>query len=124
MKERKPFYCDIDDTLLMHDLSSYPDLQHITLEIDGRKFTGAVNQKNVNIVKSFYGLGRDVYFWSGTGAYWAKAVADALNLSQYAANAFAFLPKPTDYYLDDKDASYWMGKRIWRDPLTGKEGPT
>jgi hypothetical protein len=118
---RLPFFVDIDDTLIMHDLSEHAEQQKITITVDGREFTGAVNQPNINLVIKFWKLGRDVYFWSGTGPKHARAVADALNLTQYAANEHAFLPKPIDYYLDDKDAAKWAGKRVWRNPKTGRE---
>lgn len=118
---RLPFFVDIDDSLIMHDLSEYPHHQKITIEVDGRQFTGAVNTFNVNLVVKFYKLGRDIYFWSGTGPKHARAVAEALDLAKYAVNEHAFLPKPIDFYLDDKDAARWVGKRVWRDAKTGKE---
>lgn len=115
--DRRTMYSDVDDTLLMHDISQFPVEQHITITCNGREFVGVPNVKNINLLIKFYKLGYDVYVWSKTGKSWAQAVTRALKLDPYVE---ACLSKP-DFYLDDRKADGWMGIQVWRDPITGKE---
>lgn len=115
--DRRMLYSDVDDTLLMHDLSSYSKEDQITIHCNGRDFVGVPNIKNVNLLIKFYKLGYDVVVWSKTGESWAKAVGAALGLDPYVRH---YLSKP-DFTLDDRDSASWAGIRVWRDPITGKE---
>lgn len=115
--DRRTLYSDVDDTILMHDLSAFPEEKRITVTCNGRDFVGVPNTKNINLLIKFYKLGYDVILWSKTGASWAKAVGEALDLGQYVSY---YLSKP-DFILDDREVSQWMGPRCYRDPHTGKE---
>lgn len=115
--DRRTLYSDVDDTLIMHDLSAFPTDEQVSIECNGRVFVGVPNFKNINLLIKFYKLGYDVYVWSKTGQSWAQAVVNQLNLSPYVT---ACLSKP-DYLLDDKGAQTWIGPRCWRDPKTGQE---
>lgn len=115
--DRRTLYSDVDDTILMHNLSDYPEEQHVTVTCNGREFVGVPNVKNLNLLVKFYKLGYDIIIWSKTGASWAKAVGAALNLDQYVTH---YLSKP-DFILDDRDASQWMGPRCYRDAKSGNE---
>jgi hypothetical protein len=107
----------VDDTLLMHDISEYPEDKRVTVSCNGREFVGVPNQKNINLLIKFYKLGYDVYVWSKTGESWAQAVGRELGLDRYVN---AYLTKP-DFYMDDKGMDAWMGPRVYRNALTGAE---
>lgn len=116
--DRRTLYVDIDDTLLMHNLSDYGSLEAIMIEANGRQFWGVPNDKNILLVQKFYRLGYDIVAWSKTGKTWAKAVCKALDVAPFVS---VYLTKP-DFYLDDKPVEYWMGPRVYRDSKTGAEG--
>jgi phosphoserine phosphatase len=101
----------------MHDLSAYPLISRVAVECNGRTFVGCVNTKNVNLLTKFYKLGYDVIVWSKTGSSWARAVVEALQLTEYVSHC---LSKP-DFIMDDQDVSRWIGPRCYRDPKTGNE---
>ena len=115
--DRRALYVDVDDTLLLHDKSQYPDYQHITVGCNGREFVGVAHAKNIKLLIKFWKLGYEVYVWSKTGKSWAEAVCRALSLEMYVS---AYLTKP-DFYMDDKGANEWLGPRVYRDPKTGEE---
>lgn len=126
------FYTDIDDTVIMHDLSEYDDkrsnetiskstldvLEKLTtftildpLKTNDNKYKYIRNDKNINTIKKFYKLGYTIIAWSKTGSDWAERVCKHLDIDKYIS---CYLTKPT-YYLDDKDVNEWIGPRIWRD---------
>lgn len=103
---------DIDDTLIMRDLSTYPKARQVVLNAYGHDVTVAVNQKMVNSVIYYSKLGWKLVFWSRTGEEWARAVVEALELEEHCT---ATMTKPL-YYLDDKNWNEWS-ERLWRSPL-------
>lgn len=114
--DRKTLYVDVDDTLLLHDLSEFSDREQLEVECNGRTFIGVPHHKNISLLIKFYKLGYEVIVWSKTGKSWAEAVVRELTLGQYVS---ACLSKP-DYYMDDREVEDWMGIRVYRDPRTGK----
>lgn len=109
---RLTLFVDIDDTLLMHDLSKYSflkDYQYITIKHGGREFKGYINLSTIKKMTKFYKLGYDIYIWSKTGRVYAEAVA--IQLSNLLPPITGIMSKPT-YYLDDKDVTEWMGERL------------
>lgn len=102
------FASDVDDTIILWDVSEYPDAPKV--QLDGGSITVAINQKNVNTLIKFKKLGYTVVVWSQSGKDWAEKVVNALDINQYVD---LIMTKPS-YYLDDLDASAWM-HRLWRD---------
>lgn len=115
--DRRTLYSDVDDTLLCHNLSDFPQSEQVKIECNGRTFVGVPHRKNINLLIKFFKLGYDVYVWSKTGESWARAVVDTLGIGAYVR---ACLSKP-DFILDDRGAEEWVGTRIWRHPL--KDSP-
>lgn len=113
----KAVYVDCDETIVMSNLSDYPEDQHVVIDYINGPIKVVLNQKNINLTMLFYKLGYDVYCWSKTGADWAELVSKRSGLSVVVKNC---LPKP-DFYIDDKEASYWMGPRRWRSNLKEEE---
>ena len=116
LKSDKVVVVDCDDTLVMWDLSRYPDLPTIELDCWGAVKL-RVNPKNVNLVRKLAKLGYTIIIWSQTGWEWAEAVAKGVGLYEEAS---MFLTKPR-YHVDDLPSSVWMGPRLWRHPVTGNE---
>lgn len=110
----RPAFFDVDDTLVLWDTSAYPELQDtmITVSNYGYDTTLIPHQKNINLLKKFAKLGYQVVVWSQTGADWAQAIVDELELGEYVT---LVMTKPK-FYIDDLDCKYWMGTRVWRDP--------
>lgn len=114
-------YSDSDDTLVMWDVSKYHDVLPIEdlIEIDCFGYVSKVykNTKQINLIKKLAKLGYGVIIWSQSGAEWAEAVGKAVGLDEYT---LLYTTKPR-YHIDDLPAEAWMGTRLWRDPVTGKE---
>ncbi len=115
--DRRTLYCDVDETLLCHNLSDFPLHSQVTVYCNERSFIGVPHDKNINLLVKFYKLGYDVYVWSKTGKSWAKAVVKALKLDQYVQDC---LSKP-DFIMDDKSVEAWIGPRVYRDVKSGEE---
>src|SRR6185295_8704464 len=103
--DRRTFYCDVDDTLLMHDLSAYSGRGQLNIKCNGREFVGVPNWKNTNLLIKFYKLGYEVVVWSKTGKSWAKAVGVELGIDKYIDH---YMTKP-DFICDDREPSEWLG---------------
>jgi predicted HAD superfamily phosphohydrolase YqeG len=74
--DRVAFF-DCDDTLILwkkHDL----DLPTVT--INGREFQ--VHTKHLQKIHDYHVMGFTVFVWSNSGHKWAKAVAEALGVSE------------------------------------------
>ncbi len=108
---------DIDETIALHNLSDFDPCEYVAIPYIRGDFQVVPHTKNIKLLRKFYKLGYQVIFWSRTGADWAESVCKVLKLEDIAA---AYLTKPM-YYFDDKNAESWIGPRIWRDPVTGKE---
>lgn len=111
LMDRRTLFCDVDDTLLVHDISEYPAWRRTTISCNGREFVGVPHRKNILMLQKFYKLGYQIIVWSRTGESWAKAVVDKLELNPYVDHC---LTKP-DFYLDDKDVAEWIGPRVYRE---------
>lgn len=106
--DRRTAYFDVDDTLLMHNLSNYDIKEHVTIYNNFRTFKGVPNKKTIRLLAKFYGLGYEIVVWSKTGKSWAEAVGTELGLSGYFP---IYMTKP-DFYVDDREPSEWLGTRI------------
>lgn len=106
----KIVYCDVDETLAMCNLSDYPVSDLVTIPYVNGDCKIIPNKKNINLLTWFHKLGYTVVVWSKTGSDWAEAVGKAIGIDPVVA---LYLRKP-DYYIDDLEASEWMGPRRWR----------
>lgn len=104
--------CDVDDTLIMYDLSKHPGAttQVIVNPYSKMGIDIVPNKKNINTLIKFKKLGYFVIVWSRTGKLWAEEVVRELGLSEFVDQT---LCKPL-FYIDDKDAETWIGDRVWR----------
>lgn len=110
--ERPTLFVDVDDTLLLHDLSEYPNKPRINISCNGRDFVGIPHEKNINMLIKFYKLGYEITVWSKTGKEWAREVSFMLNVNRYVTT---YLKKP-DFIMDDKAPSEWIGPNVYRSP--------
>lgn len=114
LESHKVVGVDCDDTLVMWDISKYPDMPRITVDLCG-PVQLVVNQKNVNLVRKLAKLGYQIVVWSQTGYDWARVVGKAVGIDDVTS---LYMTKPR-YHIDDMPASVWIGDRLWRDPVTG-----
>jgi hypothetical protein len=117
MKSDRVVMVDCDDTLVMWDLSSYPDVPRVTVNCYGYLTDLVPNEKNIKLLRKFAKLGYEIHVWSGSGWEWADAIVEVLGLGSIVQTT---MTKPS-YYFDDLPCQEWMGTRIWRDPKTGTE---
>jgi hypothetical protein len=113
----KTVYVDIDETLAMADLSEFPDQLQVEVFYSRSPMFVVPNEKNINLLIKFWKLGYEVIFWSKTGGDWARAVAEAFDLTYLSK---LYLTKPL-FYIDDQPCENWMGTRCYRDADSGKE---
>jgi hypothetical protein len=113
-KERLLFV-DVDDTLVLWDKSEHGT--NVEIECYGHVTRLQAHYKNIMLLKKFVKLGYGVVVWSRTGAEWAEAVCNGLNLDHLVD---LYLTKPM-YYMDDLPCETWMGERIWRSPKDEKK---
>lgn len=104
------YYSDVDDTLVMGNLSDYPESEHITIDFVNGPVKVVPNQKMINLLTFFFKLGYPVIVWSKTGGKWASVVGQALGIDHMVS---AYIPKPT-FYGDDLPAESWIGPRRYR----------
>ncbi len=104
--------CDVDDTLILWNVSEYPTLTKKRITYGSYAPEVAVHTKNVNLLIKLAKLDYTIIVWSMTGFDWAEAVVNALELQPYVT---VCMSKPR-LYVDDKEAERWMGERVWREP--------
>lgn len=112
VENEKLLYVDCDDSLIMWNISEYPNEKALWIECYSEPASVVVNKKNINQVTKFYLLGYGIIVWSTTGAKWAKAVGNAVGIDKMVT---AYLTKPR-YHLDDKPCEEWMGPNVYRSP--------
>jgi FMN phosphatase YigB (HAD superfamily) len=112
----RTLYVDCDDTLVLWNISDYPDSPRIKINLYHEDTVLVPHQKNINLLIKFRKLGYKIIVWSQSGADWAEAVVNQLLLSDYVD---LVITKPT-YYLDDLPASAWADRRVYRE-LVEKE---
>lgn len=110
----RTLYVDCDDTLVMWNLSDYPDSPRVTVSCYGYDSELVPNRENVNTLIKFKKLGYIIICWSQSGADWAEAVARELCIEEYCD---LFITKPS-WILDDLPTEAWLpaARRIWRQP--------
>lgn len=111
-KNEKVVVVDCDDTLVMWgDNHTQPQENSIPISdpIDGEVYHLIPHYEHVRLVKHFYNRDYFVIVHSASGGRWAEAVVKALDLSNHVHMTMAKCLK----YVDDLDASHWMGNRIY-----------
>lgn len=111
----KPCVVDVDDTLVLWDKSQHPEARTITVNLTGKPGHDTIlvpHIKNINTFIKFAKMGYDMIVWSKTGYEWAKLIVEALELQPYVS---AIASKP-NFYFDDREASDWIGERVYREP--------
>lgn len=117
LRDDRIVWCDVDDTLILWNLSAYPNGQKVTVDHVNGPVEVIAHENNIKTLIKFWKLGYTLIVHSGSGWRWAKAVVEALKLDQYVNTCMS---KPM-YYFDDKPVEEWAGPRIWRDPHTPYE---
>lgn len=100
----KVYGTDIDDTIAMHNLSDYPESSRITVEYTNGPMVIVPNKKHINLLVKFYKLGYFTIAWSRTGGDWAKAVCEAVGVSEYVN---LYMAKPL-FLADDRHPDEWV----------------
>jgi hypothetical protein len=111
IKGYKTCYVDCDQTLVMDNLSEYKPEEIFEIQYTNGPVRVVANRKNINLLTLFYKLGYTIIIWSKTGSDWATLVGEALGVDDMVS---AYLSKPL-FYIDDKDASEWIGERRYRE---------
>ncbi len=115
----KPFYSDVDDTLLMWGFDRDPKYwdQVICIEAHNNFYDIHMkeylvpNEKNIQELINHSNDGWEIIVWSAAGKEWAEAAVKALKLEPYVDDIKC---KPVKF-LDDLKASEFMSedKRIY-----------
>ncbi len=109
-------FVDIDDTLIMYNITEMHFNKVITVEFVNGNVTVIPHLPNIELVKKMYRLGYHVTVWSHSGTAWAELIIKSVGLTNFVN---VIMTKP-HYYIDDKEASSFM-TRIWKDPVDGSE---
>lgn len=111
---------DVDDTLILWNLSEYSGLGDTNITVVGPKGLPVLltpHSKNINLLKKVSMVGWYVRVHSGSGAKWAKAVVEALGLQEYVDEVCA---KPLGR-TDDRAPGDGLAYSAYRDPKSGTE---
>lgn len=117
IKSDRVVMVDCDETLILWDISEYPKVDQVNVYCHGKHTPVALHRKNYNLLRKFHRLGYTIIVWSASGWEWAEAVVKGLRIENMVTSVSS---KPR-YYFDDVPCEKWMGSRIYRDPITGKE---
>lgn len=117
IKSERVVMCDVDDTLVLWDLSAHPDAERVIVTCFGYETILVPHEKNIKLLRKFAKLGYTIVVWSATGWEWANEVVRTLKIEDVVHSVMS---KPR-YYFDDIRAEEWIGQRIWRDPKSGEE---
>lgn len=113
VKNELVFPVDVDDTLIIYDgpnavlKDGLVTCPYLGTEVKFRK-----HEPHIQLLKEKKIRGHFIIVWSAGGHDWAKAVIEALDISEYVD---LVLTKPKAY-LDDKTAEEWMTERIYLSP--------
>lgn len=115
LKSDKVVPFDVDKTLIFKSEAPYTsETQWLSYDRGEGKVVNSAfipHKSQIQLLKYLYVQGHTIIVWSGSGYRWAEAVVKALDLSEYVS---LVLSKP-QYYVDDRDSTIWMGRRIYRE---------
>jgi hydroxymethylpyrimidine pyrophosphatase-like HAD family hydrolase len=101
---------DVDGTLIGNTINTY-DAYTIRIKnpYSGENCYAIPKHRNANLVREWKARGRTIIVWSAGGHAWAKAVVEALKLTD---SVDLIMEKPI-CYLDDLTANEFMGTRVF-----------
>lgn len=105
---------DVDETLVMHDISATGELLDVKDPLRDRQIKMRINGPMVRLVQEEKARGAFIVVWSRGGRAWATAVVEALKLEE---SVDLIMAKPMTYF-DDKDVSDWLKYRVYLTPDT------
>ena len=108
---------DTDNTLILWDLSKYPEGPFITVQSLKGPVTLVPNQKNINLLVKLSKIGWHIRVKSGSGVEWAEKVIRTLGLESYVDEVES---RPLGL-TDDGPPGEGLAYRAYRDPRTGEE---
>ena len=107
-------FCDVDDTLIMHDIEKYKDLPKVAIT---DPYCGTIrilpyHAAHVRLIKERSLRGAHIKVMSAGGYQWAAAVVKALNLVEHVSEC---LSKPIAI-VDDLPIEGALGHTIYLSP--------
>jgi len=123
LEMHNPVYVDVDGTLIRDSKSvkvfderfgSYNFIAEAAINVPhpyrGNEPVPKVPMlANINLLKDMHTRGRTIVVWSQAGYLWAEAVVHALEL----CNFVHYVAEKPIAYIDDLEASNFMGQRIF-----------
>lgn len=106
---------DCDDTLVTWPADfdqPGPDRIEVVDPHTKEKYYLIPHKRHIALLKRSRMRGYFVWVWSGNGGKWAETIVKTLGIEKYVCETTA---KPA-FYMDDLDASKWMGHRVWINP--------
>lgn len=113
----RSLFVDVDETLVFVTYPKEKGKEAIEFDAFGYKRRILPHWNHVEKIKEFRVRGIAVFVWSAGGTSWAEAVVRRLGLLGWVH----VVPKPTDWYIDDKDVKTWMGERFYLDLTSGED---
>jgi hypothetical protein len=108
LKKNNVAYFDVDDTLILYKYPAEREGEALDICIEGSLMSAHVvpHKIHINQLILHKTWGNGVVVWSRSGYDWAKAVIEALHLTEYVDLVVA---KPF-YYYDDKSCCHILGE--------------
>ena len=106
---------DVDDTLVLWDISEFPASEYITVQGVNGPVTLVPHHKNIKTLIKFWKLGYTIVVHSHSGWEWATIVVGALKLQSLVHT----VKSKARYYFDDQPIESFSGPRVYRNPKTG-----
>lgn len=104
---------DIDQTLILHDKGN----TSITDPYTGTTKLYQIHTKHVELLKQHKNRGYQVFVWSNGGDKWAKAVIEALGLTDHVDYVMTKMCK----FVDDTSADKVLGNHVYLDHVQEKQ---
>ncbi len=114
VEENKIWQFDVDDTLITWDISAYPLRNIFTMKgPKGHDVDLIQNEKNINLLEKLSKVGWYIRVHSGSGWQWAKAVIEALELTEFVDEVTS---KPLGN-TDDRPPGDGLAYNVYRDEI-------
>lgn len=117
IRNERTVFCDVDETLVMHDLVRYGQNAGSTTVVVLDPYTNStvyliVNEPMERLFREELKRGATVFVWSRNGYQWAEAVLTAMRLD---LDSVFVLSKPYSYF-DDIPIEKWLTNRVYLKP--------